>query len=530
MSESPVDTSAGLAAAQERGDWATCVRMLEESWLTLMFHGDFGVLSRVAFSLPAAVRRASPLAGTLAEMFGAAPIGTVPLHVPTERAEIEGLAASDDLREFVGRVCLAVMARRLQGRPRAACAMARAAAEVVGRAPLMGLGLSPGPMPGNNVTDLKTFFYLQAGLAAQLADDPGTARWALGAAWRERAHDRSGFAARGAALRYAVDAALAGEPESAKDWMVRADQQPRTSAFAESIAARGSDLVDFIVALDTLDPDEMEKTAAALDGVSEREEQWAFVVWALARHAVLCGEPEQALVLVEQVEALFPRNCEGDGVHPGLVAMARGEAELALGRGNRALAAVSATRPTTYFGRLTEARVALLAGDDERARAVVVAMTADADLTRRARVEGLLIQAVAELRLGLPHAAATAQRVTGMLTARGPTSALLGVPRAALDELAAAVPEAAPLAARRAALHRPDVYPASVELVRLTERERAVLEQLDRETTREDIARALFVSENTVKSQVRSLYAKLGATSRAEAVLRAREWGLLADA
>ena len=42
-----------------------------------------------------------------------------------------------------------------------------------------------------------------------------------------------------------------------------------------------------------------------------------------------------------------------------------------------------------------------------------------------------------------------------------------------------------------------------------------------------DVARALFVTENTVKSHVSSLYRKLGVERRAEALRRARETGLI---
>jgi LuxR family maltose regulon positive regulatory protein len=45
-----------------------------------------------------------------------------------------------------------------------------------------------------------------------------------------------------------------------------------------------------------------------------------------------------------------------------------------------------------------------------------------------------------------------------------------------------------------------------------------------------EIARELHVSHNTVKTHIRSLYTKLGAHGRAEAVGRARALGLLAPA
>jgi len=61
---------------------------------------------------------------------------------------------------------------------------------------------------------------------------------------------------------------------------------------------------------------------------------------------------------------------------------------------------------------------------------------------------------------------------------------------------------------------------------RLTRRELVVLSHLGDDVTLEDVARELFVSRNTVKTQVRSLYRKLGITTRAEAVDHARRLGL----
>jgi LuxR family maltose regulon positive regulatory protein len=42
-----------------------------------------------------------------------------------------------------------------------------------------------------------------------------------------------------------------------------------------------------------------------------------------------------------------------------------------------------------------------------------------------------------------------------------------------------------------------------------------------------DIGRELYLSHNTVHSHARSIYRKLGVSSRAEALERARELGLL---
>lgn len=60
----------------------------------------------------------------------------------------------------------------------------------------------------------------------------------------------------------------------------------------------------------------------------------------------------------------------------------------------------------------------------------------------------------------------------------------------------------------------------------LTTRERVVLAELGEDVTLEDIARRLFVTRNTVKSQVRSVYRKIGVSTRTEAVAWATAAGI----
>ena len=69
---------------------------------------------------------------------------------------------------------------------------------------------------------------------------------------------------------------------------------------------------------------------------------------------------------------------------------------------------------------------------------------------------------------------------------------------------------------------------AQKELVTpLTESELIVLEYLPQRMRNQDIADDLYVTVNTVKSHLRGIYRKLGATSRDEAVRRASELGML---
>ena len=71
-------------------------------------------------------------------------------------------------------------------------------------------------------------------------------------------------------------------------------------------------------------------------------------------------------------------------------------------------------------------------------------------------------------------------------------------------------------------------YPGTVAPLTepLTRRELVVLENLSEDVTLGEIASKLFVTRNTVKSQVRSVYRKIGVSTRAEAVAWAEATGL----
>jgi LuxR family transcriptional regulator, maltose regulon positive regulatory protein len=61
----------------------------------------------------------------------------------------------------------------------------------------------------------------------------------------------------------------------------------------------------------------------------------------------------------------------------------------------------------------------------------------------------------------------------------------------------------------------------------LSDRELAVLRLMPSESSLREIAQTLYLSQNTIKTHTRSIYRKLGASSREQAVVRGRELGLL---
>lgn len=86
----------------------------------------------------------------------------------------------------------------------------------------------------------------------------------------------------------------------------------------------------------------------------------------------------------------------------------------------------------------------------------------------------------------------------------------------------------ASLAARIAALFAgaaPAAAPEDEPFPELTERERDVLQRIAAGRSNDEIAGELYVSNKTVRNTVSAIYAKLHATGRADAIVKAREAG-----
>ncbi|MEE6283078.1 helix-turn-helix transcriptional regulator [Georgenia sunbinii] len=162
----------------------------------------------------------------------------------------------------------------------------------------------------------------------------------------------------------------------------------------------------------------------------------------------------------------------------------------------------------------------------------VLRMTADAldyaGPRPRAGLELLLLRACTLLRLGRHGAAAD---ILGSAVAIAADSGVLlpflTVPRGDLLEIAAADSYARDFLASPALADRPGIFPAPLRVDELSVAELRVLRELAAGAPLAHIGRRLFIAESTVKTHVRRIYRKLGVSSRAEALHRARELSLL---
>ena len=255
-----------------------------------------------------------------------------------------------------------------------------------------------------------------------------------------------------------------------------------------------------------------------------------------ARMAGACGEPERGLRVLE-VYAVTHRR--GTPAPPEAAAMASMRARLQAGLGDfdAAAATLAPQRDAPWLDvQVTAARLELAAGDPEAALAILGATPGEAVHTVAA-LEHVVLEAIARESAGEPGRAAEAlERALELAERSGHrwtfleggrrVEALLRrqirngtAHRAIAGELLMSFEDRSEARRTVAPLLEP-----------LSERECAILRYLPTTLSNREIAAELFVTTNTVKTHLRSIYRKLDVARRREAVDRARELRLLSSA
>ena len=159
-----------------------------------------------------------------------------------------------------------------------------------------------------------------------------------------------------------------------------------------------------------------------------------------------------------------------------------------------------------------------------------------AAVTRRDRVTALLIAAVAQRRLSqITDAAESIEQALVLAEPDGAYRAFLDGGQAVRSAMTVLVPPTSACAGFAGRilerfdgqLPRPALAAAGGAELPLTGSELAVLRFLPSHMTNQEIAEALFLSINTVKTHLRSAYRKLGVANRRQAIARGRRLDLL---
>jgi LuxR family maltose regulon positive regulatory protein len=229
--------------------------------------------------------------------------------------------------------------------------------------------------------------------------------------------------------------------------------------------------------------------------------------------ALAGGQAERGLALLDPVPAAHPA-----------ARVARGRLLLSTGRHDDARALLAAPDlPDEGPGLRATRRFVLAAASVTAGTTAGTTAGADADAAPdHPQPHGGDRERRAAVALRALHEAAAVLAGGGSRTGWSLVSA---TERAALTDLVADDPELAALLADLAGV--PTTVPDARAGVGLSERELVVLRALADGTELAEVAARLHVSHNTVKTQVRSAYRKLGVRTRADALSRARDRGLL---
>jgi LuxR family maltose regulon positive regulatory protein len=370
--------------------------------------------------------------------------------------------------------------------------------------------------------------------AAQLILELGITAFAAGdivaAEARLRHVVRSSDGARAVVVRHeaasfqALISTVLGDIQAAR--RAREDSHElRTSVARFGFPTMTMDLADTLMSFESL-AQPVRQTAASNGGdVPEVVRTWA--AYAETRSALGWGGRLQALHRLRASRlvdsARLPDTAE-------LLNVFEADLLLSLGRGTEASRLLEGVSQSNLFGAVTRARLAHLTGQHDRTIDTLASLTGGSHPFHRLRVEAQLLAALSYDRIGQADVSrGLLRRAVDSAVPLDLLSPFATVPVELLRTHEHSVPMLSEVLSDLRAITIRHPYPESIGLVRLTPREREVLVALAQGSSVDEIAARMFVSRNTVKTQIRGLYRKLDVSNRSEAVAAGHLLGLLHD-
>lgn len=339
------------------------------------------------------------------------------------------------------------------------------------------------------------------------------------------------FLERDAAGKLALAHALLGRLDDAEEWVDAERRHGPLAHDAERVVRPAGMVAAALTSLDRLDTTTALELISDLGAPDDREEFWGFMLYVYGQLALATGTPADGLRYVEQQLRRFPTMHDHGAVVDPLLTSVRADLLLALDRPEAARELIGeSTDPHTAAAR---GRVLLHCADPTGTLEIVHRYETDLRCTARDSLELSLLGAASSVAL---DAGDDALKYLARATTQAQLTELLypfiTIPATSLRTLVelwpalpvdpSTIPSAFPnLPAPAASATRTPRIDA------LTVRERAVLQSLASGATNREIAEEHYVSLNTVKSQLRSLYSKLGTSTRDETIEVARRLNLV---
>lgn len=515
--DDPDQLASALSSMVSQGDLVSANALVRRSWFELLrSHGDD--LRLVLETIPAAALREHPLLGM---MLGICYNGVPHKRVKALRYFVSAVRAARSGRlalDAVDRALILVSESavyRLIGRPAMGVGPARSAVRVLD-------AMTPSELEA--VRSLPRV-YSQAGVSLYYGGDLNGALSAFESGLAE-SMDRGSSDGFGSLAMLAGIRAVRGELREALVYIELAHSAEWSDEQRSMYTGTFYRVAEAISALEEFAPAAAHDHLSAMVHDPRTIEHWVTIAVTEAMATLVSGRPGEAL---SRLDAVAAARSEGRsaGVR-GRLAPTRALLQLALGAHDAAGIILRRDAPPGPQRIVAHARVELAAGRSGAALRELRAI-AGGDLPPRTVAEALTIEAAALLRLPSSlRSAAVVDHLGALLGHAGLRTPLAFIPPADFERVRGALLERGFERLFDGVDVRSVLADTTPEAI-LSEREQVVLAALMNHGSPNGIASELVVSVNTVKTQLRSIYRKLGVSSRDEAIAVALDRHLLSE-
>ena len=357
------------------------------------------------------------------------------------------------------------------------------------------------------------FARVQIGSTYLLAGDSRRALLEFATARELGRHSIQPDAERFALSRLALAHALRGSLDDARAALDEASDKPGPTPAHERSTQATEATAEALIAVDRMSAD-MELRLAGLEPYHSVEMTWPFALLARARALVAQHRPSEAIEVAELAQESHAR--QHGSIADDIVAAVSIEALLAMGDEVTARRLAEDRARCGPMTRLAAVRVDLLLGRLDAATKALRRLAGDSPLGPRLRAEHVVLSAWLELAHNGRVSHHTALAIARAASTGDIRRLLASTPRQLVDAVRDRLGDRSALQFDRSVdgLELRDVPNRSA----LTESERRVLYALPLHRTIAELAARFHVSPNTIKSQLKSIYRKLGCSTRNEAI------------
>lgn len=361
---------------------------------------------------------------------------------------------------------------------------------------------------------------IQVGVSAMLAGDFSRALTAFTEAQLHPPLPTFYFSTRDALVKSALVQAFCGNLPAARSLLERADDIPKTSSWIEAQIDAHRDLAAVLV--ETESPEwALEKLQ--MINLHDIGEMWPFYISTAFRLGRALRQYDELEHQMDMFDDMPLSKQDGEGFSGSIIPLKKATIAMRSGRVTEAQQLIDRADPRLTYTRIAQTALHLYAGRPKQAIQDALQLYDDTRGYRLFELRRLSLLATAHLQANDTNSAldvlTQAARLPDGLQAH---------------EVLVFSPECRELAQDQVANWPPENPATSVFLTNLpkpglalTDREIEIVKQLAQGHTRAVIAESLYISVNTLKTQLRSIYRKLNVSSREDAVHGAQRRGLL---